>query len=170
MNTSPSFLPHEEYIRAAPDPQLSSSQSNLLTNLLKQEDQYQYYQLLNTTIPIDIQHLLNQVGSCLVSLIIFIITSFFFFQLCSLLHLSSSATWMATVLLKKLLIQQHSLDLLTILACVTLSSKYQDSLSQSIDYELLAECYDIDNIQHIHVSFLFFIIKQYHIYKFDSIQ
>jgi hypothetical protein len=59
---------------------------------------------------------------------------------------------MATILLKKLTIQQHSFDLLTILACVTLSYKYQDSSSQSIDYQQLAQYCHIDNIQHIHVS------------------
>ena len=59
---------------------------------------------------------------------------------------------MATILLKKLIIQGYSLDLLTIVSCVTLSCKYQDSSSQSIDYKLIAECCDISNIQHIHVS------------------
>ncbi len=74
---------------------------------------------------------------------------------------------MATILLKKLTIQQPSLDFFAILACVTLSSKYQDSSSQSINYELLAQYFHIDNIQHIHVSL--FLIKQYHhIYKFNS--
>jgi hypothetical protein len=57
----------DEYIRAAPDPQLSSSQSNLLATLLKEEDQYQYYQIINTPISIDIQHLLHQVRSCLLN-------------------------------------------------------------------------------------------------------
>ncbi len=66
MNTSPFFLPHEDYVRAAPDPQLSLPQSKLLNNLLKEEDQYQYYQLIDTSISIDIQPLLHQVGSCLV--------------------------------------------------------------------------------------------------------
>jgi hypothetical protein len=59
---------------------------------------------------------------------------------------------MAIVLLKKLIIQHHSLDLLTIVACVTLSSKYQDSLTQPINYELLTHYCHIDNIQLIHVS------------------
>ena len=61
---------------------------------------------------------------------------------------------MATVLLKKLIAQQHSLDLLTIVACITLASKYQHSSSQSIDYQLLADCCHIDTIQLIHVSLL----------------
>jgi hypothetical protein len=71
---SPLLIFNEAYVRAAPDPQLSLPQSNLLTNLLKEEDQYQYNELINTSISIDIQPLLNQVGSCLL-LTIFIITS-----------------------------------------------------------------------------------------------
>ncbi|UJR28784.1 hypothetical protein I4U23_010010 [Adineta vaga] len=131
MNTSSSSVCSlEEYINAAPDPQLSASESKLLVTLLSEEDQYQYNQLLNIVLPDDIQHLLHQISL--------------------LLHLSSSAIWMATILLKKLLIEEHSLDLLIILACVTLSSKYQDSSSQPIDYELLAHCCQIENIQHIH--------------------
>jgi len=61
MNTSPSVLADEEYIRAAPDSQLSSS--NLLFNLLKEEDQYHYNQLLNIQVPHHIQHTLHQVRS-----------------------------------------------------------------------------------------------------------
>jgi hypothetical protein len=61
MNTSPSVLADEEYIRAAPDSQLSSS--NLLSNLLKEEDQYHYNQLLNIQVPHHIQHTLHQVRS-----------------------------------------------------------------------------------------------------------
>ena len=60
--------------------------------------------------------------------------------------------WMTIVLLKKLIIQQHSIDILTIIACATLSSKYQDSSSQTIDYELIVHCCQIENIQLIHVS------------------
>jgi hypothetical protein len=61
MNTSPSFLVDEGYIRAAPDPQLSSSQSNLLSTLLKEEDQYDYNQLLNVQLSNHIQQILHQV-------------------------------------------------------------------------------------------------------------
>jgi hypothetical protein len=71
---SPLLISTEAYVRAALDPQLSLPQSNLLTNLLKEEDQYQYYQLINTSISIDIRPLLHQVGSCRL-LTIFIITS-----------------------------------------------------------------------------------------------
>ncbi len=66
MNTSPSVLADEEYIRAAPDSQLSSS--NLLSNLLKEEDQYHYNQLLNIQVPHHIQHTLHQVRSLFFSL------------------------------------------------------------------------------------------------------
>jgi len=70
---------------------------------------------------------------------------------------------MAIILLKKLIIQKHSLDFLTILACVTLSYKYQDSPSQSIDYQRLAQSCHIDNIHHIHVSLS--LSLWYHLYK-----
>ncbi|CAF1344204.1 unnamed protein product [Adineta steineri] len=130
MNSILSFLPHEEHIRAAPDFQLSSSESNLLITLLNQEDQHQYNELLNISLPIHVQQLSH--------------------ELSLLLHLSSSTTWMITILLKQLIIQKHSLDLLTVVACVTLSFKYQQLSSQTIDYELIAKCCQIDNIQHIH--------------------
>jgi hypothetical protein len=61
MNTSLSFLRDDEYIQAAPDSQLSSSQSNLLSTLLKEEDQYEYNQLLNIQLPNNIQQILHQV-------------------------------------------------------------------------------------------------------------
>ncbi|CAF4033245.1 unnamed protein product, partial [Rotaria sp. Silwood1] len=41
--------------------------------------------------------------------------------------------------------------------CFTLSSKYQDSSSQFIDYELILQRYPIEDIQLIHVSLLFII-------------
>ena len=59
---------------------------------------------------------------------------------------------MAIVLLKKLIYQQYPIDLLTIIASLTLSNKYQDSQSKTIDYEFLAQCCQIQNIQLIHVS------------------
>jgi hypothetical protein len=61
--------------------------------------------------------------------------------------------WTAIALLKKLTIEQHSIDILTIIACITLSSKYQDSSSQFMDYEFIANYCRIENIQLIHVSF-----------------
>jgi hypothetical protein len=61
MNTTLSFLRDDEYIQAAPDTQLSSSQSNLLSTLLKEEDQYEYNQLLNIQLPNNIQQILHQV-------------------------------------------------------------------------------------------------------------
>lgn len=70
----------------------------------------------------------------------------------SLLHISSSAIWMAHILVKKLIYQQYSIDLLTLIASVTLSSKYQDSSSSFIDYEIIRQFYHIQNIQQIHVS------------------
>ncbi|CAM4904580.1 unnamed protein product [Rotaria socialis] len=43
---------------------------------------------------------------------------------------------------------QNKMDL-TIIACVTLSCKYQDSPSPAVDYELIAQCYSIDDVQLI---------------------
>jgi hypothetical protein len=62
---------------------------------------------------------------------------------------------MATVLLKKLKLQEQPINILTIIASLTLSAKYQDSLPQTIDYELVAHCCNIKNIQFIHVSLSF---------------
>lgn len=62
---------------------------------------------------------------------------------------------MSHILIKKLISQQYSIDLLTLIACVTLSSKYQDSTSENIDYELILQFYPIQNIQQIHVNFIF---------------
>ncbi|CAF1543722.1 unnamed protein product [Rotaria sordida] len=129
MNTS-SFIKDTEYIPAACDPQLSSPHTHLLATLLSEEDQHDYNQLLQIQLPKDILQILH--------------------QLSSLLHISSSAIWMSIVLLKKLIIQKYSLDLLTIIACITLSSKYQDSSSELIDYELILQYYPIQNIQQIH--------------------
>ena len=61
MNPLPSFLANEEYIRAASDAQLSSSESNLLATLLKEEDQYDYNQLLKKPLSNDIFCTLYQV-------------------------------------------------------------------------------------------------------------
>jgi hypothetical protein len=55
------FLNDTEYIRAAPDAQLSSSETHLLATLLSEEDQHDYNQLLNTTLSDDILHILHQV-------------------------------------------------------------------------------------------------------------
>ncbi|CAF3428023.1 unnamed protein product [Rotaria sp. Silwood1] len=130
MDTSSIHFIADEYIRAASDPQLSSSDSHLLPTLLSEEDQHDYNQLLYIQISPDILQILNQLNS--------------------FLHISSSAMWMSIVLIKKLIIQQYSIDLLTIIACFTLSSKYQDSSSQFIDYELILQCYPIKDIQLIH--------------------
>jgi hypothetical protein len=61
MNTSLPCLADDEYIQAAPDSQLSSSQSNLLSTLLKEEDQSDYNQLLNIQLSNNIQQILHQV-------------------------------------------------------------------------------------------------------------
>lgn len=58
---SPLRIFADEFIQAAPDSQLSSSQSNLLSTLLKEEDQYEYNQLLNIQLPNNIQQILHQV-------------------------------------------------------------------------------------------------------------
>jgi hypothetical protein len=52
-----------EYIRAAPDAQLSSSETHLLATLITEEDQYDYNQLLTIQLSHDILHLLHQVRS-----------------------------------------------------------------------------------------------------------
>ncbi|CAF3383969.1 unnamed protein product [Rotaria sp. Silwood1] len=130
MDTPSIHFIADEYIRAASDPQLSSSDSHLLPTLLSEEDQHDYNQLLYIQISPDILQILNQLNS--------------------FLHISSSAMWMSIVLIKKLILQQYSIDLLTIIACFTLSSKYQDSSSQFIDYELILQCYPIKDIQLIH--------------------
>ena len=73
---------------------------------------------------------------------------------------------MATVLLKKLIIERHPLNFFTVLACVTLSSKYQDSSVEFIDYELILQFYHIENIEQIHVSLLLYLSfpsLQYHL-------
>jgi hypothetical protein len=67
MNTPPSVLVNEEYIHAAPDSQLSSS--NLLSTLLKEEEQYHHNQLSRP-----IQHILHQVRY------IFLTTSFILYD------------------------------------------------------------------------------------------
>lgn len=59
---------------------------------------------------------------------------------------------MSIICIKKLIQRQYSIDILTIIASLTLSSKYQDSSSQFINYEILLQYYPIDNIQQIHVS------------------
>jgi len=65
---------------------------------------------------------------------------------------------MTILLLKKLTIQRDSIDLLTLVASITLSAKYQHSQPQIIDYDLIAQSCHIENIQLIHVSLSFFIL------------
>jgi predicted PurR-regulated permease PerM len=72
------LIPTDEYIRAAPDPQLSSSQSNILHTLLREEDQCDYNQLLNIQLPNDIQHILYQVTSFLTNHFHYILHFFLF--------------------------------------------------------------------------------------------
>jgi len=55
------FLNDTEYIQAAPDTQLSSSETHLLATLLSEEDQHDYDQLLKTNLSQDILHILHQV-------------------------------------------------------------------------------------------------------------
>jgi len=71
---------------------------------------------------------------------------------------------MTILLLKKLTIQRDSIDLLTLVASITLSAKYQHSQPQIIDYDLIAQSCQIENIQLIHVSLSFFIL--HFIYSF----
>jgi hypothetical protein len=69
------------------------------------------------------------------------------------------------LLLKKLTIQRDSIDLLTLIASMTLSAKYQHSQPQIIDYDLIAQSCQIENIQLIHVSLSSFFILLF-IYSF----
>ncbi|CAF1390429.1 unnamed protein product [Rotaria magnacalcarata] len=129
MNADSIYFATDDYIRAASDPQLSSPDSHLLTTLLSEEDQHEYNQLLHVQLTSDVLNIVN--------------------QLTSLFHISSSAIWMSMVLLKKLPVESNSFNLLAIIACVTLSCKYQDSPSQVIDYELIAQCYSIEDVRLI---------------------
>jgi hypothetical protein len=52
---------HDEYISAAPDAHLSSSETHLLSTLISEEDQHDYNQLLETTLSQDILQILHQV-------------------------------------------------------------------------------------------------------------
>ena len=131
MNTNTfNFIP-EEYIQAASDTQLSSSHSHLLLTLLNEEDQHDYNQLLTTSLSHDIFHILQQVAS--------------------FLYLPSSTTWTTVILLKKLVLLQYDIDLLTIVGCLTLSAKYQHSQTHHIDYQLLAQHCHIPTVDLIHV-------------------
>jgi len=61
MNTTSFNLIADEYIRAASDAHLSSSETHLLATLISEEDQHDYNQLLKTTLSQDIFHILHQV-------------------------------------------------------------------------------------------------------------
>jgi hypothetical protein len=61
MNTNSFNFLADEYIRAAPDARLSSSESHLLATLLSEEDQHHYNEILKTTLSNDILHILHQV-------------------------------------------------------------------------------------------------------------
>jgi hypothetical protein len=69
---------------------------------------------------------------------------------------------MTILLLKKLTIHRDSIDLLTLVASITLSAKYQHSQPQIIDYDLIAQSCHIQNIQLIHVSLSSFYILSIH--------
>ena len=62
MNTTSFNFLTEEYIRAAPDSGLSSSESQLLNTLLSEEDQHHYNEIIKTTLSHDIFHILHQVN------------------------------------------------------------------------------------------------------------
>jgi hypothetical protein len=68
----------DEYIRAAPDAQLSSSETHLLSTLLSEEDQHDYNQLLNIPLSHDILHILHQVTLFLTFKTIFYLSHFSF--------------------------------------------------------------------------------------------
>ena len=52
---------HDQYIRAHSDSQLSSSQTQLLSNLLSEEDQHDYNQILNIQLSQQIIQIVTQV-------------------------------------------------------------------------------------------------------------
>ena len=56
-----SLTSYDEYIRAAPDIHLSSSQTHLLSTLLSQEDQHDYNQIIHIQLSDDILHIVHQV-------------------------------------------------------------------------------------------------------------
>jgi hypothetical protein len=61
MNTASFNLIADDYIRAAPDIHLSSSQTHLLSTLLSQEDEHDYNQIINIQLSPDILYILQQV-------------------------------------------------------------------------------------------------------------
>ena len=61
MDTASFNFIADEYIRAAPDSGLSSSESHLLKTLLSEEDQSQYNEIINTTLSHHTLHILHQV-------------------------------------------------------------------------------------------------------------
>jgi hypothetical protein len=63
MNTNSIYFATDDYTRAASDPQLSSSDSHLLTTLLSEEDQHEYNQLLQIQLTPDVLNIVNQVTS-----------------------------------------------------------------------------------------------------------
>jgi hypothetical protein len=63
MNTASFILTDDDYIRAAPDTKLSSTETHLLATLLSEEDQHDYNQLLKVQLSYDIHHTLYQVRS-----------------------------------------------------------------------------------------------------------
>jgi len=69
---------HDEYIRAAPDAHLSSSETHLLATLLSEEDQLDYNQLLETNLSQDILHILHQVIFLTIFNTLLFIFQFFF--------------------------------------------------------------------------------------------
>jgi hypothetical protein len=77
MNTNLFNFITDEYIQAAPDAELSSSETKLLSTLLSEEDQHDYYQLLETALSDDILHIVHQV-TFLFTFKLFFISELFF--------------------------------------------------------------------------------------------
>jgi hypothetical protein len=78
MNTTLFDFIADEYIRAAPDAQLSSSQTHLLSTLLSEEDQHDYNELLNQQLSHDILHIVHQVTLFLTFKTMFYLSHFSF--------------------------------------------------------------------------------------------
>jgi hypothetical protein len=71
-----------------------------------------------------------------------------------LLDLSAATRWTAAVLLKRLIVEQVecSVSLVTIVASATLAAKYEDASTSPVDYVLLAQHFQLEHAQLIHVS------------------
>ena len=121
---------------------ISPAEPHLLATLLSQEDQLHFHQINNIQLPHHVLYILHQL-------------TFTLTPSTSSSSSPSATLWTAITLLKKLYIlsqQQHSIDLITIVASFTLAHKYHHSQTHILDYHLVAHTFNIHDIQLIHVS------------------